>query len=98
VLDPAAAGKHLTAEVRPVLTRLADAIAADPPQDPATAERQLRSTAEQAQLKAAALIHATRVAVTGRSVSAGIFEVLTVMGASRVGRRLRRAVTYTAGG
>ena len=98
VLDAAAAGKHLTAEVRPVLTRLADAIAADPPQDPATAERQLRSTAEQAQLKAAALIHATRVAVTGRSVSAGIFEVLTVMGASRVGRRLRRAVTYTAGG
>jgi glutamyl-tRNA synthetase len=98
VLDPTAAGKHLTAEVRPALARLADSITAQPTQDPATAELLVRSTAEQLQIKAAALIHATRVAVTGRAVSAGLFEVLTVMGAGRVERRLRRAVTYTAGG
>jgi len=98
VVDPAAAAKHLTAEVRPVLMRLADAIAASPPQDAAAAELVLRSTAEQVQVKAATLIHATRVAVTGRAVSAGIFEVLTVMGTERVERRLRRAASYTSGG
>ena len=97
-LDPAAAAKHLTAEVRPVLARLADAIDAAPPGDAAGAEALVRSTAEQASLKAAALIHATRVAVTGRAVSAGLFEVLVVLGSGRVVDRLRRAVSYTAGG
>jgi glutamyl/glutaminyl-tRNA synthetase len=97
-LDPAAAVKHLTAEVRPVLSRLADAIEAAPPGDGASAEVTVRSTAEQASIKAAPLIHATRVAVTGRAVSAGLFDVLAILGARRVVRRLRRAVSYTAGG
>ena len=97
-LDPAAAAKHLTFEVRPVLSRLAESIEASPPNDAAAAEMLVRSTAEQASLKAAALIHATRVAVTGRAVSAGLFDVLTVLGHARVGRRLRRAVSYTTTG
>jgi glutamyl-tRNA synthetase len=97
-LDPTAAAKHLTSEVRPVLARLADAIEAAPPADGAAAELTVRSTAEGASIKAAPLIHATRVAVTGRAVSAGLFDVLMVLGAPRVVRRLRRAVTYTAGG
>jgi glutamyl-tRNA synthetase len=65
------------------------------PFDPVTTERVLRSTAEDAGVKAAALIHATRVAVTGRSVSAGIFDVLALLGRSRVSDRLRRAMSYT---
>jgi glutamyl-tRNA synthetase len=81
-----------------VLSRLADAIDAAPPGDASGAEALVRSTAEQASLKAAALIHATRVAVTGRAVSAGLFEVLVVLGSARVVDRLRRAVSYTAGG
>jgi hypothetical protein len=31
-------------------------------------------------------------------VSAGLFDVLAILGARRVVRRLRRAVSYTAGG
>ena len=96
--EPAAASKHLTAEVRPVLSRLADGLEGSPSYDAAAAEALVRSTADQASLKAAALIHATRVAVTGRAVSAGLFEVLAILGAARVARRLRRAVSYTAGG
>jgi glutamyl-tRNA synthetase len=46
-------------------------------------------------VKAAALIHATRVAVTGRSVSAGLFELLVLLGRNRVIDRLNRAVNYT---
>ena len=97
-LEPAAAVKHLTTEIRPVLSRLADAIEQDPPAAAGAAELLVRSTAEAAGVKAAALIHATRVAVTGRAVSAGLFEVLTVMGARRTSHRLRRAAAYTSGG
>jgi glutamyl-tRNA synthetase len=97
-LDAAAAAKHLTAAIRPVLSRLAETVEAASPADPAAVETTVRSTAEAASLKAAALIHATRVAVTGRAVSAGLFDVLAVLGPARVARRLRRAVSYTTGG
>jgi glutamyl-tRNA synthetase len=65
--------------------------------DPAAAEQSLRAMAERHGLKAAALIHATRVSVTGRAVSAGLFEVLALLGPQRVARRLRRAADYTSG-
>jgi glutamyl-tRNA synthetase len=97
-LDPAAAGKHLTAEVAPVLLRLAHAVEGNPTMDASSTEQTLRSLAVESNIKAATVIHATRVAVTGRAVSAGLFELLTVMGAGRVVRRLRRAATYTSGG
>ena len=51
----------------------------------------LRSTAEERGLKPALLIHATRVAVTGRSVSPGLYEVLELLGRERVRARLDRA-------
>jgi len=93
--DPAAAGKHLTDAVRPILVELADSLDREPAADAAQIESRLRSLAEERQIKAAALIHATRVSVTGRSVSAGLFEVLALLGRDRVSRRLRRAAAYT---
>ena len=54
-------------------------------------ENKLSDDPNAGQLKVAALIHATRVAVTGRAVSAGLFDVLVLLGPSRVSRRLRRA-------
>jgi glutamyl-tRNA synthetase len=93
--DPAAAGKHLTDGVRPILVELADSLDREPAADAAQIESRLRSLADERQIKAAALIHATRVSVTGRSVSAGLFEVLALLGRDRVSRRLRRAAAYT---
>ena len=43
--------------------------------DPASTEAALRASAEARGVKAAALIHAVRVAVTGKTVSPGLFEV-----------------------
>ena len=97
-IDPVAAAKHLTAEVRPVVAQLAAEIATTPPPDGAAAEVLVRATADRASIKAAPLIHATRVAVTGRAVSAGLFDVLAILGPDRVVARLRRAVGYTTGG
>ena len=92
--DQGAVGKHLTAAIQPVLARFADAVERQKPGDPAAVEQLLRGTAEQAGVKAAALIHGTRVAVTGRAVSAGLFEVLSLLGVERTVQRLRRAVSY----
>jgi glutamyl-tRNA synthetase len=94
-IEEAAAAKHLTPAILPVLDTLAAALASLPESDPASIERIVRSTAEHAGVKAAALIHATRVAVTGRTVSAGLFELISVLGRTRVLHRLHRAVNYT---
>jgi glutamyl-tRNA synthetase len=94
-IDPAAASKHLSSDVRPLLAQLAASLENLEPFDAATAEQTLRAAAEQAGVKAAALIHATRVAVTGRAVSAGLFDLLVLLGRHRVGERLRHAVNYT---
>ena len=90
-MDPAAVAKHLGADIRPVLVELADAFDQDRSTDPAALEARIRALAEGRQLKAATLIHATRVSVTGRAVSAGLFEVLALLGPDRVSARLRRA-------
>ena len=95
-IDEAAATKHLTPQIQPTMRELAEALRRAQPLDPASAEQLVRSTAEGAGVKAAALIHATRVAVTGRSVSAGLFEVLALLGSDRVTRRLERMANYTS--
>jgi glutamyl-tRNA synthetase len=94
-MDPAAVTKHLGADVRPLLVELAQGMEGGPPADSAAIEARIRSLAEQRGVKAAALIHATRVGVTGRAVSAGLFDVLALLGPQRVSRRLRRAAGYT---
>jgi glutamyl/glutaminyl-tRNA synthetase len=49
-------------------------------------------------MKAAVLIHATRVAVTGRSVSPGLFEMLELAGRQRVLERLGKTPALTRPG
>ena len=58
---------------------------------PASLETVLRGTAEARGVKAASLIHAVRVAVTGKTVSPGLFEVLALLGRDRVHARLAAA-------
>ena len=56
----------------------------------AAIEKTLRDLASERTLKAATLIHGTRLAVTGRMVSPGLFEMLVVLGRDTVLRRLDR--------
>ena len=49
----------------------------------------LRSVADARGIKAAALIHAARIAATGQAVSPGIFEVLALLGKPLTLSRLR---------
>jgi len=76
-------GAHLAA-LREEITRL-DLF------DEASLETTLRNFAAARGLKAGTLIHAVRVAVTGRAVSPGLFEVLALLGRARTTTRLERA-------
>jgi glutamyl-tRNA synthetase len=96
-IDPAAAATHVTPEVRPALLTLADELSSAPAFDPVSIETLLRATAERRGIKAAGLIHSTRVAVTGRAVSAGLFDVLALLGRERVVHRLQRMANYPTG-
>jgi len=55
----------------------------------------MNATAER-QVKAGALIHATRVAMTGRTASPGLFEVLVLLGRNRTLLRLTRLAAILA--
>jgi glutamyl-tRNA synthetase len=90
--DSAAVAKHLdSAEMDEHLTALDAAFSSLKTFDPASIEAALRTTADARGVKAASLIHATRVAVTGKTVSPGLFEVLALLGRRRVHHRLAEA-------
>ena len=87
--DPAAVAKHLARpDLAGAFESLIQAYGALPAFEKTALESALRATAEQHGLKAGALIHATRVAVTGRAVSPGLFEILELLGRDRVLKRL----------
>ena len=93
--DPAAAAKHLSLPgLARHLTALSDAFAALEPFDEATTEAALRSTADAGGVKFGALVHATRLAVTGRAVSPGLFETLVLIGRPAVVQRLNQLVQF----
>jgi glutamyl-tRNA synthetase len=87
--DPAAVQKHLSSpDLPPNLAAWRARLATVAPFDPPTLEAALRTVAEERGIKAGALIHATRVAVTGQAVSPGLFDVLALVGRARVLKRL----------
>ena len=94
--EPAAVAKHLQPEIGEALRSLATAFEALDSFTAAPLEGTLRSVAESVPIKAAALIHATRVAVTGRSASPGLFEMLELAGRERVVARLHHAIAMVA--
>ena len=90
--DPAAVSKYLAVTgMSPVIKTLLLRIEGLDPFDKATAEAAVRGTAEASGTKPATLIHATRVALVGRSVSPGLFETMELLGRDRTTARLRAA-------
>jgi glutamyl-tRNA synthetase len=90
--DPAAAAKYLAdAALAAPLAALRERLARVDPFEPDAIEAALREVAAAKGIKAASLIHASRVAVTGQSVSPGLFDVLALAGRDRVIKRLASA-------
>ena len=87
--DAAAVEKHLRADgMASHLSTLADAFSTLPDFDAVSTEAVLRQVADALGLKAGTLIHAVRVAVTGTTMSPGLFEVLALVGRAKVRERL----------
>jgi glutamyl/glutaminyl-tRNA synthetase len=83
--------KHLsTPRLADHLATLRRDLAEAEPFDEPTLEATLRNTATALGIKPGELIHATRVAVTGRTTSPGIFEVLALLGRETTLARLDR--------
>jgi glutamyl-tRNA synthetase len=93
--EPEAVEKHLSSpDLAAHVAALADALRTCVPFDEPHVETAVRGVAAQRGLKAGALIHATRVAVTGRTSSPGIFEVLALLGRERTLARLERLLSF----
>jgi glutamyl-tRNA synthetase len=90
--DAAAAAKHLTPAIAPALRALLDRLTAAPRWEPATIEEAFQATIASFTMKLGTLAQPVRVAVTGGTVSPGIFEVLDVLGRERSLARLRAAL------
>ncbi len=90
--DPAAVDQHLRRpEMDEHLAALDAALAQVPTFDPESLEAALRKVAETRGVNAASLIHAIRVALTGKTVGPGLFEVVALLGRERTHERLAAA-------
>jgi glutamyl-tRNA synthetase len=95
VYEQEAIDKHLsTPDLADHLAALMQALDATGAYDEAQIEAAVRGTAAARGIKAGALIHATRVAVTGRTQSPGLFEVLAWLGRERTRARLARLLEF----
>ncbi|HEX7880698.1 MAG TPA: glutamate--tRNA ligase [Candidatus Eisenbacteria bacterium] len=79
-----------------ILPAMREMLARVEPFDLATTEAELRKTAEGLGLKAGDLIHPTRVALSGKKVGPGIFEVIVLTGREEAVKRLDRAERLVA--
>jgi glutamyl-tRNA synthetase len=62
--------------------------------DQTTLETVIRKFSEQQNTSAAVIIHPLRLALTGKTFSPGIFEIMQILGKERVIRRIQKAVQY----
>jgi glutamyl-tRNA synthetase len=83
----------LTAESRELIGRLHSALEAVSPWNGQTTEAAVRAFAEAGNLKLGAVAQPLRAALTGRTTSPGIFDVLAVLGREECLARLKDQVT-----
>lgn len=96
VRDPEAMAKHWKdpVETRDRLLALERWLGSTESWEVEALEAGLRSLAEELGVGAGRLIHPLRVAVLGKAVSPGIFDVLQLLGRGRTLRRLQEALTH----
>jgi glutamyl-tRNA synthetase len=73
-----------------IINRCRSAIEADSKFDKTSIEEAYRRLANELKVKAAELIHPTRVAISGKTVGAGLFEMMELLGREKVLKRLAK--------
>ena len=90
---PEGVAKHFTPENKPRLEAVRDALTALKKFDVAEIEATLKSTAANLGLKVGAIVHPTRLAVTGSNVGPSLYHLLEVLGKEKVVARIDRALS-----
>ena len=92
--DQAAADKFLTPDILSVLEKSAERIEALVPYTQEALETAFKLILEETGLKFGKIAQPLRVAVTGTTVSPGIFEMLLALGKEKTLARIKRAVRF----
>jgi glutamyl-tRNA synthetase len=91
--NPQGVAKHFTAENKPQLKAAREAFSALEKFDADNIELTLKSTASKLGVKVGAVIHPTRLAVTGSNVGPSLYHLLEVLGKHKVLMRIDRALS-----
>jgi glutamyl-tRNA synthetase len=88
-MDEAAATKHLIPSIAPILREFADLIEAESEFSKERLGESMHGLIERHELKMGKVAQPLRVALTGRTVSLGIYEVMALLGKDRTIQRIR---------
>jgi glutamyl-tRNA synthetase len=93
--DAAAVEKRIVKpeNAKPLLKAYAAELASVEPFEPAAIEAHLKEFVERQGVKIGDLVHAVRVAISGKAVGFGLFETIAILGRERCVRRIERALT-----
>jgi glutamyl-tRNA synthetase len=94
IYDDKAAAKFLTAETAPLIAKLVQALEGLPVFDEASIEQVFQQLLAESGLNLGAIAQPARVALTGGTVSPGIYEVMAILGRDRVLGRLRHGLEW----
>ncbi len=96
--DDKGVAKHFRkANAVDILTALIELVDNCPQFEAELIETRMRRQADIMQLKAAELIHPARLALSGRTNTPGLFEIMELLGRERCRQRLQNAVAYIRG-
>ena len=87
--DEKAAQKFLTAKIKPILETLDTRLAALPTWTEETVNQGFKEIQQETGLKMKEIAQAVRLALTGRTASPGLFEIMEILGREEVHRRLQ---------
>ena len=91
--NPEGVAKHFTAENKPRLKAVRDAFSALQSFDAAEIETTLKITAANLGVKVGAIVHPTRLAVSGSNIGPSLYHLLEVLGKEKVLARIDRALS-----
>lgn len=90
--NPDGVAKHFTAENKPRLKSVRDALQALQDFSASEVEKTMKATAAALNVKVGVLVHPTRLAVTGSNAGPSLYHLLEILGREKVMERIDRAL------
>jgi glutamyl-tRNA synthetase len=88
------AKKFLVSEIKPLLQKIVEDLKEIPLEEEKKLEEYFREISEKAGIKLKNIAQAVRIALTGKTVSPSLFEIMKVLGKEKVEKRLKRALEF----